>query len=528
MKACDMHDIPFFPAARGSSKVAFFAGATLLAIACGLAAVNSVPRQAALMATVIFMPFVLIAPLQPMLVATLLTAFVGAGMVEYFLRFEQMHWVIAFLFMALLARFLVLLLAASKHSRSRTMDAVLGCLMSFCGAIAVATVVNRSPLLQTLAGVKAYALPLGLSAVVACTGLRRFWFGAWRAVPLLMIVQLPVALVQHLFYVKEMYSPLGMKVTWDAVVGTFGGNPEGGGASGALALFLCFGAVATATALRAGIIGRKLAFFAWLSALGVMALAEIKVVIILMPFAILIYKRRQIFRSPLMLLAWSLTSAAFVAGLLLTYSAMYWRSAGQDYETPSEILAFLEHDEGNVYAHDVTTGEVSRIGALFLWWRYNVEAGDIAGSLFGHGPASSKISVTFGYGQAARLYPFNLNTSSLSALLWDLGLFGALSFAGMLLAAACAEFRAARSIGGDDVCLQLFFETVAIGALLLLVTLPYNLDAIETPAIQALLAVILGLALTEYRVDGALHLSAVGLPHTAEKFALRGVTSGSP
>jgi len=74
----------------------------------------------------------------------------------------------------------------------------------------------------------------------------------------------------------------------------------------------------------------------------------------------------------------------------------------------------------------------------------------------------------------------------------------------------------------------MFFETVAIGAMLLFVTLPYNLDAIETPAIQALLAVIVGLALTERRADNTLYARAAGSPRAAEKFALHGATCAPP
>jgi hypothetical protein len=494
---------------RGMTVI--IAAGVLMAVSSGLVAVTGVPRHAALMAGAILMPFVLLAPIRQILAAMLLTGFLAAGMMEYFLRFEQMHWIVAFLFAALLARLPMLLLSSPVLPRSWAVNPIVVCLFCYYSAVLIAIGINMPPLLQTVAGVKQYAIPLGLLAVVACTRLPWFWVSVWRTIPVLMILQMPVALLQHVLFVKEIYRPSGMQVTWDAVVGTFGGNPEGGGASGALALFLCFGTIVTVALMRARLVSRRLAWCAWMSALMVMVLAEIKVLIFLMPIAFLIYNRRRLFRSPLSMFAWCGLSAVFIAGLLLTYSVVHWRTAGQNYETPEQIFAFLVRDEGSVDAQNRFTGEVSRIGALFLWWRHNVQAGDVSATLFGHGPAASKVSLTFGYGQAAKLYPFNLNTSSLSALLWDLGIAGALTFIGVLATAAHAGFTTARRYAGQDPAQQAIFETCAIGALLLIITLPYNLDAIETTAIQMLLAVIVGLALNS-------GMSTGGMPAFAKRF----------
>lgn len=469
-------------------------GGALCAVGAGCVAATGVPRNAAFLVGMIVTPLLVAAPLAPFLALTFVTGFFLSGMVEFFLRFQQMHWAVAYLFAVLLLR-VPFLLPTRQGSGSPWFKAILVMLTGYCFALILSIAVNLPTVLQTIAGLKHYLLPLGLLGVVACTELPQFWISVWRFIPWVMIVQFPVAVLQHIFYVRTITDAMGSRVTWDAVVGTFGGDPNGGGASGALALFLCVGVVATAAQLREKLISRRLAQSAWLAALGVMLLAEVKVVVIILPLALLLYHRRALMRSPLRAIGWIITTIIFAVVLLGTYSFIHYSSAGKDIRSPSAVLEYIANYEGSVEAGNAFTGEVSRVGAISLWWRYNVDAGKVRETIFGHGPAASKYSATFGYGEAAKLHRFNLNTSSLSALLWDLGLLGAWFFLGLLLASALAAFSTAARVLGEDKARYAILETCGIAALLLMVTSAYNVDAIETAPIQMLLAVVIGLTL---------------------------------
>lgn len=473
------------------------AGGVLCAVGAGVVASSGAPRTAALLAGAMITPLLVAVPLAPLLTVTLLVGFVLAGMVEFFLRFEQAHWVVAGLFGVLLLRAALVLPANSVRTNRWHMGMQL-MLGGYCIALVLSMTVNLPSLLQAIAGLKHYFLPLGMLVVIACVPMPEFWQRIWRAIPWLVIVQLPVALWQRLFYVQEVHDAMGTRISWDAVVGTFGGDPMGGGKSGALAIFLCFGVVASAALLRAGQISRRLAWSAWAAVAGVMLLAEIKVVVILLPLALLLYHRRILLRSPLRTVLWLGATGVFVVSLLSLYAFVHYRDAGQNITSPSQAFEYIARYEGSATAQNVLTGEVSRIGALYLWWRHNPGADRMRDAVFGHGPAASKISATFGYGPAAKRYRFNLNTSSLSAMLWDIGALGTAFFFGLLVCAAGAAFTAA-SFTVNDPAQHAVYESSGIAAALLIITLPYNLDAIETPAIQMLLAVAVGLAFQTLR-----------------------------
>jgi hypothetical protein len=473
------------------------AGGALCAVGAGLVAALGVPRNAAFFAGAIITPLLVMVPVAPLLTVTLFVGFVLAGMVEFFLRFEQAHWVVAGLFGVLLLRAALVLPTNSVRTSGWHMGMLL-MLGGYCLALMLSMAANLPSLLQAIAGLKHYFLPLGMLGVIACVPMPGFWQRIWRAIPWLVILQFPVALWQTLFYVQEVHDAMGTRIPWDAVVGTFGGDPLGGGKSGALALFLCFGVAATAALLRAGQISRRLAWNAWAAAAGVMLLAEIKVVVILLPFALLLYHRGILLRSPLRTVLWLGATGVFIASLLTLYAFMHYRDAGQNITSPSQVVEYLARYEGSVAAQNVLTGEVSRIGALYLWWRHNPGADRMRDAVLGHGPAASKISATFGYGPAAKRYRFNLNTSSLSALLWDVGALGTAFFVGLLVCAAGAAFTAAR-LTVNDPAQHAVYESSGIAAALLIITLPYNLDAIETPAIQMLLAIAVGLAFQALR-----------------------------
>lgn len=489
------------PPGRGATAV-FVAGWALLILACGLAAALDSLKAALVALALVLMPAVLMAPAVLLIVPTLALGFLVVGNAEYFLHLSQLNWAPSALFGAMLLR--ALFQSRSSQSASALLQPLPLALLFLAVLIPLSALCNWSPALQSLAGARHYLLPLGMVAMVALSADQPFWVPVFRAIALVLILQLPLALIQHLYYVEPVLGVDGnVRVTWDAVVGSFGGDPLQGGASGSLALFLAFGVVAVAALRREALISARLAWLAWLCALATMALAEIKVVIVLLPLAVVLYQRRRLLRSLPAFIGWVLGTCAFVVALLLVYNALFWQNAGQGVDNPAQVLDLLFREEGHVEAYNSLTGEISRAGALVLWWEQNIDQGQVWQALLGHGPAASKISATFGYGEAARRFPVNLNATTLSALLWDLGLAGAISFIAILLGSAWTAFAALRRMSGLDAHRRMMLELCGIGALLCLATLPYNLACIETPAIQMLLAVFVGHALAAGAGHGA-------------------------
>lgn len=454
----------------------------------------------------ILSPLVILASTEQMLVGALVLGFVLTGMVMYFGRVPQMHWLVALLFLAMLVRFPFELFGRGSYKRKQSMSLVSVCLMIFFGMAILSIVINASPPLQAIVGLKHYLLPLALSALIAFGRFTpKFWLSVWRWIPILLIIQLPVSIYQYLFVAKSRAHTLASQgISWDAIVGTFGGNPDGGGASGALAWFLCFGIVATIALRDHKLIGRSLAFWAYVCAALVVILAEVKVVIVFLPIGFLVYKRKEVLSSLPIALTWFAATALFVPGILLLYSIVHWGDAGLHFNSISDIFEYSFKAESNVNFRSRLTGELSRSAALNMWWTENMLSGDFIHAIFGHGPAASKVSATFGYGEVAKRYfPYQLNTSALSAMLWDIGLVGTLAFIGALIFAAISAFANVQKFNNNIPILSAIYDVCGVGAILLIVDMPYNLDIISNSAIQMTMAIIFGVALTNVESENS-------------------------
>ena len=129
-------------------------------------------------------------------------------------------------------------------------------------------------------------------------------------------VQIPVAIYQVIFIVPQRVALRGEDEKWDSVVGTFGGDPMGGGNTGALGFFCLLVMLIKLSEFRHGLISRRSVAFHILAAFAICVLAEVKFVILLSP----------------LLLAWVWLSPSYVRGmksydlkrLLMIALAIFW------------------------------------------------------------------------------------------------------------------------------------------------------------------------------------------------------------
>jgi hypothetical protein len=315
-------------------------------------------------------------------------------------------------------------------------------------------------------------------------------------VPWLLLLQFPVVLYQNLFVARSRAEVIGGGPAWDSVVGTMGGDPDGGGASGALALVLCWGIATVLLLRRSGLISSWMVWCAGAAALGSMLLAEIKVVAVFLPLAILIANRQRVFRSVVSMTLWFTLSVAFVMAVLTTYNALFWKKNSD----VTGLLDYVTQADLDPRFYNRLTGEVSRLGAIMLWSDNNLGRGDWVPTVVGHGPASAKTSTLFGRGNAAKRHPFNLTTSSLSTTLWELGLLGAAIWLAYL---AYAGFRALKHAnilrGAGDLEMSSIIDSSLVALVLVIAGVAYNSDAINHPGIQTLTALIVGLLIQHSR-----------------------------
>ncbi len=509
------------PASINTSDFFIHAGTLLLALLCGLIASQGELKFIVLLMGIILAPLLILSQARKVLIGALLLNFIIVGMVGYFGRFQQMHWITDLLFAALAVRILFDMLSYRDRNRQQPLTLVFVFLAGFCASTFISIAVNQSPPLQAILGIKHYLFPLSLTALIVYGSLNSsFWLKVWRAIPLFTILQLPIALYQYFVVGRQRAQGIAIegKIAWDSVVGTFGGAPEGGGASGALALFLCFAIVATLALRRGKLISGTLAITACVSALLVIILAEVKAVIFFLPFAVLAYQRHKVFTSLPSVILWVGGTAIFIPALLLMYNSLHYSESGSNYSSLSEIVEYAFNAEASVDTYNRATGELSRMNALRTWWQENVAAGAPLDAVFGHGPAASEISSTFGTGVAAKRYLFVLNTSTLSALLWDVGLLGSLSLMAALVAAAKSAFSTANFVADTDPVLRAIYEACGVGALLLVIDLPYDPSVGNNPVIQSMLATIFGLVLIAKQLTVPLTHSRDNINHLKNTF----------
>lgn len=416
------------------------------------------------------------------------------GMLTYFGRFQQASW-LPYLLSILLTVKLVDLNAGRQPGARALAPPVWNAwpvvfLTLYLTCLVFGAIVGQPPVRQLIVGFKA-ALPMWAGAALFYVGARRGKVQAttWRLFELLFFVQLPLVLYQH-FVV--MPGRRGGSV-FDAVVGSFGGSIDGGGASPVLVLFTLLVMAYTLARWNRQQCGFGRVLLFWTVGLAIILAGEVKAALVWIPLVALYVLRQRIRARPVAGAGVLLLMAALLAAVFAFYSTTYWSASRARGGGVAEMLVdratyFFDTEEIN---H--RTGEIGRAASLALWAR-DPETGFVR-RMIGHGPAASRISSTGGLGEvAARFAPLNVAATSVSMMLWDAGLLGCAAFIAMLCSVWLLLHRAA---GADHVCAAERAQADALAAMLLMMgsLLVYNRTLNDNPSVQLLLAMAFGCAL---------------------------------
>lgn len=451
----------------------------------------------------------LFVPTSAVLGLLVLLTFVVVGLASYFLSFDKGFWLPYMICMLL---FLKLPIEALQHVRGIVRPAVappllVYALLPFLAVFALSAAINGTPVMALLVGAKNFVF---VWSVLLLLALARMDEGVlariWSSVPWIAALQLPFAIYQHFFVAARNFNDVRGGISWDAVVGTFGGKIDGGGASGTLALFEVIAILITLLLLEARVFSRRTALLVVAASFLSIALAEVKVVFILLPIMVVGLLRGRLVRNPLFSLGALVATLVILGGLFFAYQQMYWGKTDRSTSYAGGALEYVFRADTNDHLVNYRTGEVSRLAAPLIWWRETSARGaDLL--LFGYGPSASRISETIGYGVAAKRYSFRLDTSTLTVVLWDLGLAGLLSFVAILMAGIAASLRLMRHADIPPLH-RAVMRAVPTALAIVLVTLPYNRDAVDNSSLQLLICLLLGHAAYWHRRLGTRALSA--------------------
>lgn len=430
--------------------------------------------------------------------------FIVVGLGSYFLSFDKGFWVP---YMICLMLFLKLpieaLQAGQRHVRNKPKTSpVVYVLLPFLAVFVMSSVINETPVISALVGAKNFVFIWSVLLLLALGRLEEKMLARiWLAVLWVAVLQLPFTIYQHFFVATSAVNSVRVGISWDAVVGTFGGKMDGGGSSGTLALFEVIAILFALLFMQSGVISRRVALLVTGAACLSILLAEVKVVFILAPVIMVGVLRGRLIRNPLTSLAMLLAGFVLLAGLFAAYQRMYWSQVDNKNSDTADAIDYMFRVDTKDNLVNYGTGEVSRLAAPLIWWRDNrVRGADLL--LFGYGPSASRVSETIGTGVAAARFPFRLDSSTLTVLLWDLGLMGLFAFVAILVTGAVTALRVARRPGIPPLHLAIL-RAVPTVMVILLITLPYNRDAVDHSTTQLLICLLLGHVAYWHRRAGA-------------------------
>jgi hypothetical protein len=482
---------------KPGSSLALRFGVLLLALAltfvlAALLALAGPSKPAFLMIGCLAGTFLFLLDNERLTLVLAVLVFLVVGQLMYFARINQALWIPYGLGILLYLR-LPGAFVANPLARFRIGLPLALPLCFFLLMIVVSSAVNAAPLLQVVVGAKGMVLlwSMYLMLVLFAVPFQKVERG-FRLLFALVLLQLPFVMYQF-FVVAPTRSNAGGRhgVSWDAVVGSFGGDPQGGGASGSMAYVLVLAMILALSLRRYRQISTFNCAAIWALALLVIGMAEVKVVVVLLPIGIGALFWREIYRRPVMALLGGAATLALSLSVLLVYNQL---DTANSTTQAHDLGSLMDATFG--YSLDPSlinkeTGEMSRNAALVFWYHEGFRRDTLRG-LVGFGPGASRSSSSFAVGEVARKYNFAIDRSSAAQLLWEVGLLGFLAYLGMIVWGGWLAMRSAPWFESDATKATL--EACGAGLAMMVVMLPYVRDLLEVPALAFTLMYLLGYA----------------------------------
>lgn len=436
----------------------------------------------------------LMLPMRWLVIALVVLSFIVAGQLTYFAHFDKAIWFPFLLGALLLVRFpLDRMQAGVQSARERganpkAPEAITFFLSVFFAALVASTLINASPFLQIFVSSKEYLFLWGLYLVLAAGLVKpELVIRIWAALPWLMLLQLPLIIYQRFVVLP---SRIGMGAAWDAVVGAFGGDQLGGGASGAMGLFCVIGIVTVVARWRQALIPGWQALLLGFSGILSIGLAEIKFMILLLPIAFGLLLVRELVRRPIRALLLITIAVVLSVGILLAYKYQYGQHPKHRQTTREYVEAMFKQNADPDFVN-MRTHQIGRIASIVFWYREH-DISDPMHLLLGHGAGSSRTGV-FVIGEAQKHYIFQLTRSAVGILLWETGLIGTLSYIAMLGLAYLTLFRQSgepwRTAESRST-----LASMAVAIAMLAASIPYDTGLMLGHQMQVLLILCLGFA----------------------------------
>ena len=407
-------------------KLAFFAVASFLALVFGLISVTNNPVFIGLAVGMVLGIFLLSMPKKIIWLVIVLGLATPALLDMAGHGFSRMLWAISML--ALLLWVPGLFYAIRLNPKQEKHVPVFIWVAGFFVIYALfASVINLHSFGEFLGGFKRYFQAFGLMLALATMALTRKDFDAWLKLLLgIALLQLPFALFERFVLVALRGGMAAGGEATDVVAGTMGANLQGGSPNAIMVTFVLIAFAFVFSRWKEKLIDTSRFFLLSFILLTPLVLGETKVVVVMLPILALILLRKDIKKEPLKYLP------IFIGLLLMTlalgYVYVYYMLDSNFVEAFKGIVSY---NVGNIGYGKLL---LNRTSVMTFWWGLHSWADPIT-FMLGHGLGSS-----YGSGQAAghmaQLYPgYGINLTTISSILWDLGLVGLVLYVSIFIVA---------------------------------------------------------------------------------------------
>ena len=467
-------------------KLAFFAAASGLAFLFGLISVTANPIFIGLAVGLVGGTFLLAIPKKTIFLVIALGLATPALLDMLGHGFHRMLWAVSMMALLLWVPALLNLFSFNPQYKKH-IPLFIWLLLVFVIYALVVTVSQLYGIGELFSGFKRYFQAFGLLLALVTLANTKNDFDFWLKLLLVIaLLQLPFAIFER-FILVPLRSGIGSQTT-DIVAGTMGANLEGGSPNAIMVTFVLIAFAFVFSRWKAGLIETSRAGLLGAILLLPLVLGETKVVVLMLPLLALVLLRKDIMLQP--------TKYIPVFGLMLvmtTALAYLYVNVMLESTFDKAITGILRYN-----IQDLGYGKMllNRTTVMTFWAKFHGLQDPIS-FLFGHGLGSS-YGNGFDAGHIARLYPnYGISLTTISTLLWDLGIVGLSIYVSIYLVAWVQISKVWRNTSSAQVkadCLAL-----QAGIALTLFFTIYSESQVNLLAHEIIIAVLLGYAAFLYQ-----------------------------
>ncbi len=407
-------------------KLAFFVAASGLAFLFGLISVTANPILIGLAVGLVGGTFLLAIPKKTILLVIALGLATPALLDMVGHGFHRVLWAVSMMALLLFVPGLLNLFSFNPEHKKH-IPLFIWLALIFVLYASIVSVMQLHGMGELFGGFKRYFQTFGLLLVLVTLANTKQDFDLWLKLLLIIaLLQLPFAIFERFILVPLRGGLAAGGEATDVVAGTMGANIEGGSPNAIMVTFVLIAAAFVFSRWKMGLIETSRAALLAGILLLPLALGETKVVVVILPLLAFVLLRKDIMREPAKYIP--------VFGLMLILTAIlayFYVYILLDSSFDEAIAGILRY---NVQEVGYGTLLLNRTTVMTFWAKFH-SLQDPISFLFGHGLGSS-YGNGFDAGHIARLYPnYGINLTTISTLLWDLGVVGLTMYVSIFIAA---------------------------------------------------------------------------------------------